>query len=202
MDTKDQINLYQYYENLFKDQNKEIIFSKNILLNQQIIKLSELYSLTTKKYEPMQVENIIAMRKYKVIPNTKNYLFEYFIKNHFSITELLNNSNNEYKSETEISQVEIKDYILNSFYKCLNENSIKKNNDIKVKTHREIVETVCVKERLTFYNYLCENTNMTKQEIKKYINKKYVEKIMWSNENPNVEFDKKKISEVIKNYST
>ena len=43
---------------------------------------------------------------------------------------------------------------------------------------------------------------MTKQEIKKYINKKYVEKIMWSNENPNVEFDKKKISEVIKNYST
>ena len=55
------------------------------------------------------------MRKYKVIPNTKNYLFEFFIKNHFSITELLNNSDNEYKPENEISQVEIKDYIFRFF---------------------------------------------------------------------------------------
>jgi hypothetical protein len=199
METEKQQNLYKYYESLFKNQNKENLFTKNLLLNQQITKLSELYSLTTKAYEPLIIENIITMRKYKVVPNIKNYLFELFIKNHFYISELLNNEESDFKVNNEISQVEIKDFILNSFYSCLNENSIKKIPENKVKSNRELIENTCVKERLTFYNYLLENTNMSKLEIKKYINKKYIEKLLWSNEVPDNNYEKKNICSLLKN---
>lgn len=207
-------NLLTFYEELFKQNDLQETFNNNLKLKSHIIELSELFALKTKSNNNdnvsntnnastcnTQIDEILAMRKYKILINEENYLLKYFLKNHFSINEILTTPNLENKLETEITDIEIKDFILNDFYTCLRENNLNDNPRLSKFSANELIGTVCVKERLTYYNYLVEKTTISKSDIKKYINKKYFEVILKRGDLPNVEYDKKPLGELFSVYT-
>ena len=203
-------NILTFYENVFKNSFLSEFYSENTLIKRQLIDLSEKYSVTSKEFQPNHINEIILMRKWKVLYNSDNYFLNYFMKNHFSITNFLKNDIKENEGKfifnTELSKKEIKDYIINSFHSCLKDNSITKNKDImdlfgsskynEENKHRKMIETICVKERLQYYNFLTMETNMSKDVIKKYLNKKYVEIILNSSEIPSIQYDNKKLNDL------
>ena len=192
--------LYTYYERLFKDKDQLDVLYKNDLIKNHILKVGEVFSVKTKEFQPMHLEEILYDRK-SISFDKENFLLKAFLKNHFSIMELLNNENKDYL-ESNISTLEIKDYIVNSFYDCLHNNSIDKNpKNKRFISHRQLIENVCVEERIMYFNFINDHNLMKKSDIKKYINKRYVEIILKSDEFPIVNYDKISLDELLAFYS-
>jgi hypothetical protein len=189
---KDMVSIYDYYMALIKT-NYPSITENQIdtipLFKQHLLKLSEYYSIRTKPFEPFTIHQIDIFRKYKVKSQYDNYLFKHFMKNHFFIIEFLNKF--DYITTRSITEIDIKDKILSNFYNCLHMHSIDKieNSRLKVLNDYQIISTVCVKERLTYYNFLIDK-GLEPSSIKKYINSKYIEIILKSDRPPIFEYQK------------
>lgn len=208
-----QENLYYFYENVFKDKDLFNQYNSNLVLQKQILYFSEIFSIKTKDYFPLHIEEIYAFRKSKISVSSDNYLFRFFMRNHLYLNEFLKNLN-ESKNENfqnynddekgkinreeilknfqranSVTEIEIKDFIVQNFMSCLKENTIDKKPSLRRFSHREIIEKVCVEERLMYYNFLVKQGTLSKENIKKYLNKKYIEIVLKSDEFPNVSYD-------------
>lgn len=194
--TKAIITPYEFYIDSFN--KKSSTNDKNDLITEHLLKLSKYFTIQTKDNS---IESIIYKGKYKIDPHYDNYLFKFFMKNHFYLSEYLNKYENI--ESINITKGEIKDFILTKFYTCLQKNSInkKENEHLKNKSDYDIISSICVKERLTYYNYLLDNDIKSKEQIKKYLNKKYIEIILNSSRDPIIDNRKVNLTDVFEAYS-
>jgi hypothetical protein len=204
---KKSTSLYEYYKNLFKLSNINYIeiFEKDLLLQKHLLQLGKFYSIkksneNNKVFDSILFSSSSTNKTYKLDSSSDNYLFKYFIKTHLYLLEYINNI--ETLSNISISEIEIKDYISNQFFSCLKNYSIDKKENflLKNKTDYELVSSLCIKERLTFYNYLSQNSNLTGKQIKSFLNKKYMEYILMTQRNPNLSEGSNKIDDFIEVY--
>ena len=182
------ISIYDFYMDILIKKYPELTninssTSLNLFKN-HLLKLSQYYHINNKS-NVNTIDEIYIFRTLKVKPNTNNYFFNYFIKNHFFIMEYIDKFN--LNIEKDITDLDIKDYIYSNLLNCLKDNSITKVPSNKNKSDYMIIKDTCVKERLTYYNYLVAN-EIHPNHAKKYINKKYIEVIFNSNRLPEIEY--------------
>ena len=194
---------YDFYSDLLKINHPEVskeALEKDVLFTKKLLNLSQYYTLYLKESDK-SIDKIQINGKYFIDPHYDNYLFKHYMKNHFYIMEYIKGFSTI--SNLKITDFEIKDYILSKFYSCLNSYSVdlKENHHIKKMTDYEIISTLCVKERLTYYSFLSSNKLMEKQNIKNYLNKKYIELVLKSPRQPIIEVESKGIDQIIKVYS-
>lgn len=213
-----QENLFYFYENLFNDKNMNDEFHNNLVIQKQLLYYSEIFSIKTKKFFPLHIEDIYAFRKSKINVSSDNYLFRFFMRNHLYLNEFLKNIEESKKEKLNVekdalkedlknektinkinmvSEIEIKDFIVQNFLTCLNQNTVDKKPALRRFSHKEIIEKICVEERLTYYNFLVRQGTLSKDNIKKYLNKKYIEIILKSSDFPEVSYDNIDLKDII-----
>jgi hypothetical protein len=174
--------LVDYYTSIFLTKNPswgiENFFSYPII-PPSLVNLSKEYILQLKKVEnniEKNDDNIKGIFYQKLIPldvSTDNLLFLKFMKFHVNFLKFSSLFEENKFERFALEESKIKDYISSSFFQCL-ENSKKKNqNELHKMTETQLISNLCVKERLTFFNYLTKN-RVKVNEAKNYINSQYM----------------------------
>ena len=192
--------------NLDKLNNFNILFlSKHLLFHKHLLNSSVYFTIqrntntdTDTIKNNTKNNSILLFNKIPIVTNQENYLFKYFLKLHYGVLEFQENMsyiNNSNSSHTNLDN-QIRNKITNNFIDCLNLN--KKN--ININKEKEIsIKNVCVKERLTLYNYLVNfnnngsssRSNHDLANIKEYINMQYT-KVLGVTINKNKNNNKKR----------
>ena len=122
-------------------------------------------------------------------PSAENYLFMKFLKFHFGFIKFINWYEPNRFDKLLIDENLIKDYLLKNFYVCLEKNKRELKEKLNTLTDFQIISNVCVKERLSLYNYFTEN-GISQEEAKNYINRQYMVVIKNSNRPPDFSREK------------
>lgn len=186
----EQSNLYEFYLSvLSKNGLTRESLDKFPFIKSRLLKLSDIFSVQSKdnKNELSNISNIVVLRRFIIDQHHENYLFKYFMKNHFSLLEFA--SKFETIKDMEVTDLEIRDSIVNRFMNCLRENSITnpRNDHLTKLSDYELIKSLCAKERLTYYNYLNEKAVMSRKQIKNHLNKHYIQLILNTNRPVNLE---------------
>ena len=185
-----------YWKNFIKDPK---IFEGHNLVGKKLMKLSEDYfisknkNLNSKDNNTRNFDERVKQIFYKGLipldPSAENYLFMKFIKFHFGFLQFINWYEPNRFDKLLVDDNLIKDYLLKNFYVCLEKNKRELKEKLNTLTDFQIISNVCVKERLTLYNYFIEN-GISQEEAKNFINRQYMVVIKNSNRLP--DFSKEK----------
>ena len=185
-----------YWKNFIKDPK---IFEGHNLVGKKLMKLSEDYfisknkNLNSKDNNTRNFDERVKQIFYKGLipldPSAENYLFMKFIKFHFGFLQFINWYEPNRFDKLFVDDNLIKDYLLKNFYVCLEKNKRELKEKLNTLTDFQIISNVCVKERLTLYNYFIEN-GISQEEAKIFINRQYMVVIKNSNRLP--DFSKEK----------
>lgn len=165
-----QQTLYSFYISLLESKSIEPQDIQNSLfLRQHILSLSDLYSITTSSGP--QIKSILFQHKFPPHLSATNYLFLYFLKKHQTIQALIDSF--YHYDQYAVTDEDLKDRINENFLNCLHSTQVKRR-DLTEMSDLDLIGSICVRERLTFFNYLSERDSRGTQDIKEYINKSYV----------------------------
>jgi hypothetical protein len=188
--TEDKQLLFNFYWKLFTEKNKEGKDFKNhpILLN-RLTNLSEEYVIQLNKNNKdinnydnnNQVKNIFYKGLIPLDFSSSNYLFMKYIKFHINFNKF-----NEWFTVNEFDKIYIdenimREYLMKNFLHCLNKNK----NAGKGLNDYQLISNICVKERLTLYNFLIDN-NIPQKNAKYFINGEYMKVIRGKNIQPDI----------------
>jgi len=73
-----------------------------------------------------------------------------------------------------VDDILMNDYLNKKFMVCLNGKKNELRNKANEYSDFELISQVCVKERLTLYNFLNEEMSLKKVDVKQYINNQYI----------------------------
>jgi len=186
-----------YWKNFIKDPK---IFENHNLIGKKLMKLSEDYFISKNKNlnnstDKIEINNDERVKQifYRGLipldPSAENYLFMKFLKFHFGFIKFINWYEPNRFDKLLIDENLIKDYLLKNFYVCLEKNKRELKEKLNTLTDFQIISNVCVKERLSLYNYFTEN-GISQEEAKNYINRQYMVVIKNSNRPPDFSREK------------
>lgn len=182
-----------YWKNFIKDPK---IFESHNIIGKKLLKLSDDYFIAKNKNEKIQPNNfdekikqIFYRNMIPLDPSADNYLFLKFMKFHLSFLQFINWYQPNNFDKLIIDDILIKDYVMKNFYVCLEKSKRELRDKLNKLTDFQIVSNVCIKERLTLYNYFIDN-EVSSNEAKNFINKQYMIVIRNSNKAP--DFSKEK----------
>jgi hypothetical protein len=195
--------IYHFYTDLFQninpESNLETMLNKHFIIAKRLISLSNTYTIKTKN------EKVTSLF-YKEIPldlSADNYLFLKFMKFHSGFIKF-----NEWYGPNSFEEIDIdnsvlNDYIARQFYACLEKNKVTMKDKALQLQNFELISSVCVKERLTFFNYLID-TGVERRLAREFINSEYMKILKKVSKVPSFVNETKKINlnNLIEAYNT
>ena len=163
-------SLVSYYINIFIKSSGVYDFKDFEFLHRSLLTYSHHYNIIENK------EKIsITYDTMKIDFSEQNFLYTRFMKFHLGFLQFIDWFNKYKLNDMDLDDGIINDYSFKQFYVCL-ENSRRQLGNIRITelTDLQLISKVCVRERLTLYNYLTRNTNIEKKDIKNYLNNEYI----------------------------
>jgi hypothetical protein len=198
----DKILALKFYTNLFQDFNTDsninTMFEKHTILFKKLLNISNEYTLKTKE----EKVNSIYYKNIPLDTSADNLLFMKYIKFHSGFLKF-----NEWYRPNNFDKIEIdeqilNDYIAKQFYVCLEKNKRHLKDKVKELSDFQLISNICVKERLTFFNFLMDKGTQRKL-ARNFINMEYIRLFRDSNYLPNLSREIKNIelSNILQVYS-
>ena len=205
-----------YWKNFIKDPK---IFENHNLIGKKLMRISEDYYIASNKNERSQnsnqfsqkffeekVKNIFYKNLIPLDPSADNYLFMRFLKFHLGFVQFIQWYEPNGFNRLLIDDILIKDFLLKKFYVCLEKNKRELREKLNTLTDFQLISNVCVKERLTLYNYFIEN-EVHPTDAKKFINSQYMLVLRNSKRSPDFSNEKQlngkvKIEDMMQPYVT
>lgn len=183
--------LYDFYMNYFisKNEDKKKLIQMHPLVVEKILKLSNdfIFAKQNKNsiisFEENKVKNsemnidfdtILYKGLFPLDISGKNYLYLKILKFHFGMMQFIDLYTKYRFDKLLVDDVLMNDYLNKKFLVCLDRSKNELKNKVDEFTDFQLISNVCVKERLTLYNFLSEGMNLNKNEIKRYINNQYI----------------------------
>ena len=204
--------LYDYYLNIILSSNidKNKFIKMHPLVISNILKLSNDYILAERKNRKGLIEdNTIRNSELKFDIDTilyknflpldvsaKNYLYLKLLKFHFGMRQFLEIYSTYQFDKLHIDDSLMNDYLNKKFIVCLDNSKKELRNKVNELSDFQIISNICVKERLTLYNFLNGEMNLKKTEIKNYINNQYI-KVLRNRKDYTIEADIKHVKNKI-----
>lgn len=184
------IILYDYYLKIFLSKGFE---STNLLDNHPLVskfmlkfsndysflkenKKKSLISLNNKFKNLDNIDDIDAIVYKDNIPldiSLNNFLYLKILKFHTGLMQFFDIYEKYKFNEIKIDNILMNDFLYKKFMDCLDNKKALIANDIKNYTDHQIISTLCVKERLTLYNFLINEMKMKRGDVRNYINNLY-----------------------------
>ena len=120
--------------------------------------------------------------------SNNNFLFLKFLKFHLGYLSYLEAYEKNDLAKLEVNSIMIESFIMKSFYNCLNNYKDKNTSKIDELNDFELISNVCIKERLTAFNYL-SSFDRNKKEVRDFLNMEYMNVFRGKSRLP--KFDKK-----------
>jgi hypothetical protein len=189
------IILYEYYIKLFK--NKEIDTNKFIQMHPSITKLilkfsndfvfiknsetkNNLFKKNNNNKDPnnkdfeLDFDGILYKGLYPLDISSNNYLYLKMLKFHFGLMQFIDLYGKYHFDKISTDEILMNDYLNKKFISCLQ----KTKDEIGVKANElndfQLISNICVRERLTLFNFLLNDMKLKRNDIKKYINNQYM----------------------------
>lgn len=191
------IILYDYYIKLFK--NKQIDTNKLIQMHPSIPKIMLKFSndfvflkesntnllkknLITNKNPKIDNENemeldldgILYKGIYPLDISSNNYLYLKMLKFHYGLMQFIDLYGKYHFEKITTDEILMNDYLNKKFVACLQ----KTKDEIGVKANElndfQLISNICVRERLTLFNFLLNDAKLKRNDVKKYINNQYM----------------------------
>lgn len=184
--------LYDFYMNYFtqsKNEDKKKLIQMHPLITKNIFRLSNDFILATNRSKTASSKNEQAIKNselsidfdtilYKgLFPldiSAKNFLYLKLLKFHFGIMQFFDLYAKYNFEKLHVDEILMNDYLNKKFIVCLNAKKSELRNKADEYTDFQLISQVCVKERLTLYNFLNEEMNLKKDDVKRYINNQYI----------------------------
>ena len=182
--------LYDFYMNYFltKNDDKKKLIQMHPLIIKNIFRLSNDFILATSKnknskLKDQEVKNselsidfdtILYKGLFPLDISGRNFLYLKLLKFHFGMMQFLDLYSKFNFEKLHVEDVLMNDYLNKKFMVCLNNKKNELRNKAKEYNDFQLISQVCVKERLTLYNFLIEEMNLKKDDVKKYINNQYI----------------------------
>ena len=154
------------FEELYVKNKIVIPFDYNLLLVRHINKLADNFAYSKNR------EKLLFSGK-EVRKDKRNLLFVYFMKFSVGFYQLIHLNKELEASAKVVDEMMVQEYVFKQLNACLTKEKYKLFSK-EVKTS-DIIRNVCVKERLTVYNFLRMTTNFKDEFIKDRINNLYFE---------------------------
>ena len=182
--------LYDFYMNYFvaQQQDKKRFIQMHPLIVKNIFKLSNEFILAknsknedTKNVQSIKnselnidFDTILYKGLFPLDVSGKNYLYLKLLKFHFGIMQFFDLYSKFHFDKLLIDDVLMNDYLNKKFMVCLNTKKGELKNKADELNDFQLISNVCVRERLILYNFLNEEMNLKKSDIKRYINNQYI----------------------------
>jgi hypothetical protein len=168
---RDRKFIYKFYTDLFTTTNPESDLNK--MIDKHFLLVKRLMSMT-KNYMIKSQSDKVTSIYFQNIPldlSSNNYLFMKFMKFHSGFLQFNESYGPGNFEKVEIDNNMLNDFIARQFYVCLNKS--KTLFEGKNVSDYEMIKNTCVRERLTFFNFLSEN-GTSRRTARDFINSEYM----------------------------
>lgn len=217
--------LYDFYMNYFTDKNEEknTLIQMHPLIIKNIFRLSNDFILATNRDKDLSKNNqeiqnselsinfdsILYKGLFPLDISAKNFLYLKLLKFHFGLMQFFDLYSKYQFEKLHVDDILMNDYLNKKFMVCLNNKKNELRNKADEYSDFELISQICVKERLTLYNFLTEEMVLKKADVKRYINNQYINifrnKKDWMNIKKDFDFSKEvsgsKVEDFIEPYS-
>jgi len=164
-------NLISFYINIFIKYTGVYDFKDLEFLHKSMLTFNEYYKVK----ENSEGKLFITYNSLEIDNNEINFIYARFMKFHVGFLQFMDWFNKYNFKDLELHESVVNDYAFKQFYVCL-ENSRRQLGNVRITelSDLQLISKVCIKERLTLYNYLRRNSKNSKDEIKTYINGEYL----------------------------
>lgn len=156
------------------------------------------------KVDPINNTPLIFYDGRRLHCSSNNYLFLKFAKFHIGYANFLSGlKNNKELENLPVTSEMMENYIMKKFYFCLNEQKKKTNpEELKKLSDFQLITNLCIKERLTVYNFLNNERKRRPKEIKSFINQQYLKILRDSPQKGEIENPKVNVKDVFEFYES
>ena len=173
IDARNQVSLSDL--NRIEDLYKFKLNKPNIDFSRSDFFINYLDRLSIKYFVKRSDKNLPNVNYFssKLQLSNNNFLFMKFLKFHLGYLSYLEAYAKNNLAKLEINNDMLETFIVKSFYNCLN--TYKENYSTKISELNdfELISNVCVKERLTAYNFLL-TLDRNQKEVKNFLNSEYI----------------------------
>jgi hypothetical protein len=179
--------IFDFYWKLFQKKNPDGSgFENHPLVGKKLLSLSEEFYIMKDKISTSPSSskltesdfNVKSIFYKKFIPidlSPNNLLFLKFMKFHLGFLKF-----NDWYSANNFKDLEIdlnlmREYLTKGFFVCLEKNKRTLKTEINTMTDFQIISNICIKERLTLFNFMVSNTELNSTDIKNFINRQYMQ---------------------------
>lgn len=180
--------LYDFYMDYFvsKNEDKKKLIQMHPLIIKNIFRLSNDYILATNinknlnnqamKNSELSIDfdSILYKGLFPMDISGKNYLYLKLLKFHFGLMQFFDLYSKYNFEKLHVDDILMNDYLNKKFMVCLSTNKNELRNKLQEYNDFQLISQICVKERLTLYNFLVEEMNLKHNDVKTYINSQYI----------------------------
>lgn len=180
------IILYDYYIKLFKNRSQDStrLIQMHPLITKSMLKFSnDFVFLKDSNSKNQAIKNtemdldfdgILYKGLYPMDISSKNFLYLKMLKFHFGLMQFFDLYEKYHFDKVAIDEVLMNDYLNKKFINCLQ--SSKETLGVKVNEFSDfkLISNICVRERLTLFNFLLYEMKLKRGDVKKYINNQYL----------------------------
>jgi len=182
--------LYDFYINYFESRydNKKKLIQMHPLIIKNTFRLSNEFILGKNSQKDIKInekdlknsdlniefDTIFYKGLFPLDTSEKNFLYLKLLKFHLGMMKFFDLYSKYNFEKLYIDEVLMNDFLNKKFLVCLNNKKSELKNKAEEYNDFQLISNICVKERLTLYNFLSQEMQLKNYEIKRYINNQYI----------------------------
>jgi hypothetical protein len=152
--------------------SNDFVFLKDSEYNTNLFKINN--NKNNNNDFELDFDGILYKGLYPLDISSNNFLYLKMLKFHYGLMQFIDLYGKYHFEKISTDEVLMNDYLNKKFIACLQ----KTKDEIGVKANEltdfQLISNICIRERLTLFNFLLNDVKLKRNDIKKYINNQYM----------------------------